>query len=86
MTRTVSTGLTVAEVARRLRVGVGKVRTWIGRGELKAINTASVLCGRPRWVVTVDALAEFERRRTTTPPTPKPTRRRRTTAVDYYPN
>jgi hypothetical protein len=62
------------------------VRAWIGRGELKAINTATALCGKPRWVVTVESLAEFERRRAGGPP-PKPERRRkRSYAVDYFPD
>jgi transposase len=79
-------GLTVRDLARRYRVGEDKVRTWIRRGELRAINTANVLCGRPRWVVPVDALAEFERSRAGGVP-PKPTRRRRRPApVDYFPD
>ena len=49
-------GLTVADVARRYRVGEDKVRGWIARGELRAVNTATVLCGRPRWVISPDAL------------------------------
>jgi hypothetical protein len=79
-------GLTVREFARRYRVGEDKVRNWISRGELKAGNTAAALCGRPRWVIPVEALAEFERRRSSTPPQ-KPTRRRprQGRAIDYYP-
>lgn len=78
-------GLTVRDVARRYRVGEDKVRIWIGRGELKAINTAAVLCGRPRWVILAEALADFEKARLGGPP-PKPQRRRRAPAVkDYYP-
>jgi hypothetical protein len=46
-----SPGLTVRDVARRYRVGEDKVRGWIARGELAAINTATVMCGRPRWVI-----------------------------------
>jgi excisionase family DNA binding protein len=80
-----SCGLTTAEVARRLRVGEDKVRRWIARGELAAVNTASTLCGRPRWVVTVESLIAFEQRRSSGPP-PKPLRRRkRSVDVDYYP-
>jgi excisionase family DNA binding protein len=79
-------GLTVADVAARLRVGEDKVRTWISRGELRAINTAEHLCGKPRWVVTPEALAEFERRRTGGPPPKPPKRRRRTDTTDYYPD
>src|SRR5437667_12869674 len=69
-----TSGLTVRDLARRYRVGADKVRSWIARGELAAINTAATLCGRPRWVVTADTLAEFERRRTGGPPA-KPARR-----------
>jgi hypothetical protein len=77
-------GLTVADVARRYRVSPDKVRAWIKRGELSAINTAAALCGKPRWVVMPEALSAFERRRAGGPP-PKPARRRkRTQEIDYY--
>jgi transposase len=81
-----SPGMTVTDVARRYRVSADKVRAWIGRGELRAINTAATLCGRPRWVILADALAEFERRRAGGPAL-APSRRRRTKSnvVDYYP-
>jgi transposase len=81
-------GFTVAEVARRYRVGEDKIRAWIRRGELAAVNTATVLCARPRWVISHDALAEFERRRAGGPPPKQETRRRRTPPgfVDYYPD
>ncbi len=64
-------GLTVRDLARRFRVNPDKVRLWIRRGELRAVNTATARCGRPRWVGSPDALAEFERRRTSGPP-PRP--------------
>ena len=77
-------GLTVADFARRYRVGVDKVRAWIAKGELKAINTAALSCGKPRWVVTPEAVAEFEAKRAGGP-APKPQRRRRQShLVDYY--
>jgi hypothetical protein len=80
-------GYTAAEVARRLRVSKNKVLTWIRRGELVAVNTATVLCGKPRWVITPDALAAFEKRRAGGPPPEPPARRRRQPAVkDYFPN
>lgn len=81
-----TTGLTVSEFAERYRIGVDKVHGWIRRGELKAVNVASVLCGRPRWVILPDAIAEFEKRRTGGPEPQQPKRRRKTTAVDYYPD
>ncbi len=77
-------GYTVADLARRYRVGTGKVRTWIARGELRGINTADVACGRPRWVIPPEALLEFEQRRAGGSP-PKTVRRKRATGqVDYY--
>jgi hypothetical protein len=79
-------GWTVRMLARRWCVSPEKIRAWIRRGELVAVNVATALCGRPRWVVTPDSLATFEQRRTGGVP-PKPQRRRRkTTAVDYYPD
>ena len=78
-------GLTVADVARRYRVGEDKVRSWIRSGELSAVNTASALCGKPRWVVLHEALARFEKRRTGSA-SAKSTRRRtkKTSFIDYY--
>jgi excisionase family DNA binding protein len=79
-------GFTVAEVAARYRVSPDKVRAWIDRGELRAVNTATVLCGRRRWVISPDALAEFERRRAGGRPQKTPQRRKRSQLVDYYPD
>jgi transposase len=86
-TTTLSTpGLTVADVAARYRVSPDKVRGWIARGELAAVNTSAVLSGKPRWVIQVSALETFEQRRAGGPP-PRPTpRRKKTNLVDYYPD
>jgi hypothetical protein len=79
-------GYTVPEVARRYRVGQDKVRGWIRRGELAAVNTADLRCGKPRWVITPDGLAAFEKLRAGGRP-PKPSRRRRQSAeIDFYPD
>jgi transposase len=81
-------GLSVRDVARLYRVSPERVRTWIRRGELAALNTADPLHDRPRLVVTPDALERFERaRQAAARPAPKPQRRkRRTFAVDYFPD
>jgi hypothetical protein len=79
-------GYTVRDVAKRYRVSPDKVRAWIVRGELTAINTAAVLCSRPRFVVLPDALAVFERCRAGGPPAKPPRRKKRTTPVDYFPD
>lgn len=82
-----SRGMTPNELAEYLRVSPDKVRSWIRKGELRAINTASVLCGKPRWVITPESLAEFEKRRTSVRP-PQPPKRKRMPAnyVDYFPD
>jgi hypothetical protein len=81
-------GLTVADVAGRYRVGPDKVRAWIRRGELAAVNTAEAKCAKPRWVVTPEALEQFERGRQAAMATPKATRRKRRQAgaIDFYPD
>jgi hypothetical protein len=72
-------------VARRYRVSPDKVRAWIARGELAAVNTAAALCGKPRFVVLPEYLAAFERDRSAGPPPAPPKKRRRTGQVDFYP-
>jgi transposase len=80
-------GMTPREVAKFLRVSPDRVRSWILKGELAAVNTANIRCGRPRWVILPHHLAEWERGRRASPP-PKRWRRRRQPAelVDYYPD
>lgn len=79
-------GLTPRELAKVLRVSPDRIRGWILRGELGALNTATTQCGKPRWVVLPHHLAEFEQCRQVSPPVKPPRRRKRTEAVDYYPD
>jgi excisionase family DNA binding protein len=79
-------GLTVSEVASRLRVSEDKVRGWIRRGELIAINVADSLLGKPRWTISHEALAAFENLRTSAPPPAPPRRRRKAVVEDFYPH
>jgi len=44
-------------------VGVHKVLGWIRRGELKAINAAVNQHGRPRFLIDLADVADFEQRR-----------------------
>lgn len=80
-----TSGLTTRDIARRYRVGEDKVRSWIRRGELAAINTADVRSAKPRFVVTAEALAAFERARSAAPPPKTARRKKRSVLVDYYP-
>ena len=79
-------GYTTGDIARRHRVGEEKVRGWIKSGQLAAINTSDSSCARPRYVVTPDALHEFERKRSASPPPKPPRRRRRPVMTDFYPD
>jgi hypothetical protein len=79
-------GMTVRELSRNLRVSPEKIRHWINRGELAAVNTAAALCGRPRWVILPDGLATFLRMRSGGPVATKPAPRRRRDAIDYFPD
>jgi transposase len=79
-------GYTVRDLAKLLRVGRARILTFIHSGELKAVNTAAVRCGRPRFVTTPEALAEFQQARQAAPAKPAPRRKRRAGQVDYFPD
>jgi excisionase family DNA binding protein len=80
-------GFTVREAAKRFRVSPDKIRAWIRNGELRAINTSSTRCGKPRFVILHDHLAEFEQGRLAGPPAqPKPMRRQPRATKDYFPD
>jgi hypothetical protein len=73
-------------LAHRWRIGEGKVRGFILRGELIGVNVASDPSGKLQWRVTLESVARFERRRSSAP-APKPKRRQRPPAtVDFYPD
>jgi len=77
-------GFTVANLRRRWKVGAGKIRGFLRRGELVGLNLATNLSARPQWRITRESVEAFERRRSSTPP-PKPARRRpRNVGVDFY--
>jgi hypothetical protein len=76
--------LTPPEIGRRLRVSADKVRGWIMRGELRAIDVADRVGSRPRWRVAPNDLADFEARRTATRTPPVKRRRQRTGVIEYY--
>jgi hypothetical protein len=81
-----TTGLTVREFARLWRVGTDKVRGWIRSRKLGAINTSEAECGKPRFVILPEHIAEFTKRREVAPPRKLARRRKRTALVDYYPD
>ena len=80
-------GYTTREVAKLLRVSPDRVRGWIMRGELIAVNTAPIRCGKPRYVILPHHLDEFVRsRQAAAPAAPVRRRRRQAALVDYYPD
>jgi len=79
-------GMTVPELSRLLRVSCDKIRLWIVRGELRALNTAGARTARPRYIVLPAHLAEFERSRSAAPPPKRARKRKRPPQVDYFPD
>ena len=80
------TKLRPPEIARRWGVSCDKILSFIRCGELRATNMVCPGRGqRPRYLVDVVDLEDFERRRTVCPP-PKPVRQRRERlgAPTYY--
>lgn len=85
----VQRGLTVPELAQRYRCSQDKVRNWIRAGRLPAVNTSSVRCARPRFVVLPEHLAAFEKGiAADTPSAPKSPRRPKRPAgfIDFFPD
>ncbi len=78
-------GYTVADLARRWKVGPDKIRAFVLRGELVAINVATNLSAKPQWRIAPEEVERFERRRSSAPPPKVPARRRKPPAIDYYP-
>ena len=55
--------LTPPELARLWGISPDKVLSWIRTGELRAINAAKSTNGRPRYLIDVKDVEEFENRR-----------------------
>jgi len=70
------TKLTPPQIARMWGIKCHKVLAWIRSGELKAMNAAEKLGGRPRYLVDKSDLAAFEKGRQVIP-TPLQSNRRK---------
>jgi hypothetical protein len=55
------TGFSVADLARRWRIGEDKVRTFLRKGELVGVNVATNLSGKPQWRITPESVERAER-------------------------
>jgi excisionase family DNA binding protein len=62
--------LTPPQLAKKFAVSVEKVLAWIRNGELRAVNVAQTVSGRPRWRISPAALEAFIRRRESAAPPP----------------
>jgi hypothetical protein len=77
------------EIAEYYGVSPRKPLLWIASGELCAVNIAgSVNAKKPRWRISAESLAAFERRRSSaaTAQTKQPVRRRRgdTAVIQFF--
>ena len=73
---TESAQLTPVEIAEARGIDIHGVLALIAAGELAAVNWARPGSRRPRWRISAEALAAFERRRTAQAPAPRERRRR----------
>lgn len=78
-------GYSVTDLSRRWRVSGDKIRSFIRKGELVAVNMAANLSARPQWRITPESVEQFEKKRSSNPPPSAPRRRSRPALVDYYP-
>jgi hypothetical protein len=79
-----STKVTPAEYAERLKIDVRRVLAWIHQGELKAVNFSSSLASRkPRYLISEEAIQEFENLRTTFVPERRAKKPRRKHGADF---
>jgi hypothetical protein len=70
------TKITPPELARKWGISADKVLRWIANGEIRATNAASSAQGRPRWLIDIVDIAEFELRRSAQQKTAAPRRRK----------
>lgn len=83
----ISCGLTPREFARLFRMSHDRAPAMILRGELQAVNMAVTRCGKPRFLIMPDHVAEFQRVRQAVTAPPKVQRRKRQAGtMDYYPD
>jgi hypothetical protein len=73
--------LTVPDLAAEWGISADQILRLIHAGELRAINVALKLSGRPRYMVDRDEVERFETRRTLRVATTARRRRRRQTGV-----
>ena len=79
--------VTPPELAMQWGVSPDKVLSWIKGGELRAIDASTRRGGRPRYLIDVKDIAQFETDRAVKPPGNKPIKRRRRISdgvIDFF--
>jgi hypothetical protein len=80
-------GLTTVAFAEFLGISPDKVRAWILRGELGAVNVALDACRRPQWVILPHHVKAWEEKRLACKPVKVARRKKQAAAVkDYFPD
>ena len=73
----------IPEIAEMYRTTIRNVQTWIKSGHLRAVAVGrKPNSKKPRWVVSEDALKEFELSRSSSTPAAPPIRRRKKSEPD----
>lgn len=75
------TNKSVPQLAREWGVSTNKILAFVKSGELRAVNLARTTAGRPRYAISLDAIAAFEAARQVVPTTSNPPRRTRRQAA-----
>ena len=78
------TKLTPPEIARRWGIKSHKVLAWIRSGDLRAINAAATLDGRPRYLIDLEDLAAFERAREVVAKKPRRSRKSQDVGITEF--
>ena len=81
--RDLADGFTLRALSRRWKIGLGKIRTWIRRGELPALNVSDSPA-KPQWRVTAASVETFERQRASGPVPKVPRRKKMKDEIDYF--
>jgi excisionase family DNA binding protein len=82
-----SSTLSVRDLCERYSVSQHTVLSWISSGELRAVNVGRRPgAKKPRWLISPQALEQFEQARTPTPPPPRARRRKRAESgvIEFY--
>lgn len=78
--------ITPPQLAKLWGISPCKVVKWIRAGELRASDASTERGGRPRYLIDVNDLCDFEARRSVSPPSAPRPRNKKTTGsvIEFY--